>query len=106
MPARSRPRGRTNVDVQNDIIARIRNRAIEPQVVVALSRQNSSLVSVFGAVNSSIRIPAQGIGASDRITDAITRAGGPSGPGFATWVMLERKGKRATVPFANLVLSA
>jgi len=95
--------GRTNVDVQNDIIARIRNRAIEPQVVVALSRQNSSLVSVFGAVNTSIRIPASGIGASDRVTDMITRAGGPSGPGYATWVMLERKGKRATVPFANLV---
>lgn len=95
--------GRTNVDVQNDIIARIRNRAIEPQVVVSLSRQNSSLVSVFGAVNSAIRIPASGIGASDRITDTITRAGGPSGPGYATWVMLERKGRRATVPFANLV---
>ena len=95
--------GRTNVDVQNDIIARIRNRAIEPQIIVALSRQNSSLVSVVGAVNSATRNPAQGIGAGDRITDAITRAGGPSGPGFATWVMLERAGKRATVPFANLV---
>lgn len=96
-------RGRSNVEVQNDIIARIRNRAIEPQVVVSLSKQNSSLVSVFGAVNSAIRFPAQGIGASDRITDAITRAGGPSGPGYATWVMLERKGRRGTVPFANLV---
>src|SRR6185437_14771477 len=29
--------GRTNVEIQNDIVARIRNRAIEPQVVVALS---------------------------------------------------------------------
>jgi polysaccharide export outer membrane protein len=95
--------GRTNVDVQNDIIERIRNRAIEPQVVVALAAQNSSLVSVFGAVNNSIRIPASGLGASDRITDMITRAGGISGSGFETWVMLERKGKRATVPFANLV---
>jgi polysaccharide export outer membrane protein len=95
--------GRTNVDVQNDIIERIRNRAIEPQVVVALAAQNSSLVSVFGAVNNSIRIPASGLGASDRITDMITRAGGISGSGFETWVMLERRGKRATVPFANLV---
>src|SRR3954469_4780449 len=31
--------GRTNVEVQNDIIARIGNRAIEPQVVVALAAQ-------------------------------------------------------------------
>lgn len=96
-------RGRSNVDIQNDIISRIRNRAIEPQVVVALSRQNSSLVSVFGAVNNAVRIPAQGLGASDRITDMITRAGGPSGPGYASWVTLERKGRRATVPFANLI---
>lgn len=95
--------GRSNVQIQNDIIEKIRNRAIEPQVVVAFAAQNSSLVSVFGAVNTATRIPAQGIGAGDRITDAITRAGGPSGPGFNTWVMVERKGRRATVPFANLV---
>jgi polysaccharide biosynthesis/export protein len=39
----------------------------------------------------------------DRITDAITRAGGIKGQGFETWVMLQRGPKRATVPFANLV---
>lgn len=95
--------GRTNVQIQNAIVARIKNRAIDPQVVVALAKQNSGLVSVFGAVNSSVRYPAPGSGAGDRITDAITRAGGISGKGSATWVMLERKGRRATVPFANLV---
>jgi len=95
--------GRSNVEIQNDIIAKIRNRAIEPQVVVALSRQNTSLVSVFGEVRSSVRYPAAGLGAGDRITDAITRAGGITGAGFETWVMLERGGRRATVPFANLV---
>jgi polysaccharide export outer membrane protein len=95
--------GRTNVQVQNDIVAKIRNRAIEPQVVVALAAQNSSLVSVFGEVNTPVRYPAAGSGAGDRITDAITRAGGIKDQGYQTWVMLERKGKRGTVPFANLV---
>jgi len=95
--------GRTNVQIQNDIIARIRNRAIEPQVVVSLSHQNTSLISVFGEVNSSVRYPAATTGAQDRITDAITRAGGIKGQGFETWVLLERKGRRATVPFANLI---
>lgn len=94
---------RTNVEIQNSIVERIRNRAIEPQVVVSLSKQNSSLISVFGEVNLPVRFAQQGIGASDRITDAITRAGGIKGQGFESWVMLERKGKRATVPFANLV---
>jgi polysaccharide export outer membrane protein len=42
-------------------------------------------------------------GARDRITDAITRAGGISANGWETWVMVEREGKRATVPFGNLV---
>jgi polysaccharide export outer membrane protein len=95
--------GRTNVQIQNDIIERIRNRAIEPQVVVALSKQNTGLVSVFGEVNLPVRIPASGLGAQDRVTDTITRAGGIRGQGFETWVTLERKGKRATVPFANLI---
>jgi polysaccharide export outer membrane protein len=95
--------GRTNTEIQNDIIGRIRNRAIEPQVVVALSRQNTSLVSVFGEVNIPARFPAAGMGAGDRITDAITRGGGIKGQGFESWVMLERKGRRAAVPFANLV---
>ena len=45
-------------------------------------------------------------GAGDRVLDAITRAGGISGPGYESWVMLERGGRRATVPFENLVMNA
>jgi polysaccharide export outer membrane protein len=95
--------GRTNVEVQNDIIARIRNRAIEPQVVASTTQQRTQLISVFGEVTTPVRYPAATIGAQDRVTDAITRAGGIRDQGYATWVMLERHGKRAAVPFANLV---
>ena len=95
--------GRTNGEIQNDIVNRIKNRAIEPQVVVSLSQQRTSLVSVFGEVNTPTRYPAAASGAKDRITDAITRAGGIKDQGYATWVMLQRGSKRATVPFANLV---
>ena len=95
--------GRYNGDIQQDIVNRIKNRAIDPQVVVALSQQRTSLVSVFGEVNTPARYPAAASGAQDRITDAITRAGGIKGQGFETWVMLQRGQQRATVPFANLV---
>jgi|SRR5579872_412160 polysaccharide biosynthesis/export protein len=95
--------GRTNGEIQADIVARIKNRAIEPQVVVALSQQRTSLVSVFGEVNTPVRYPAAASGAQDRITDAITRAGGIKGQGYETWVMVQRADARATVPFANLV---
>jgi len=95
--------GRFNGEIQEDIVNRIKNRAIEPQVVVSLSQQRTSLVSVFGEVNTPARFPAAAFGAQDRITDAITRAGGIKGQGFETWVMLQRGTRRATVPFANLV---
>lgn len=98
-----RASGRTNVQIQEDILQRIKKRAIDPQVVVTSSQQRSSLVSVFGEVRTPVRFPMPASGAQDRITDAITRAGGISGPGWETWVVLERGGKRATVPFANIV---
>ena len=98
-----RAAGRTNVQIQDDILQRIKKRAIDPQVVVTSSQQRSSLVSVFGEVKAPVRFPMPASGAQDRITDAITRAGGISGAGWETWVVLERAGKRVTVPFANLV---
>ncbi|WP_170149610.1 polysaccharide biosynthesis/export family protein [Rhodoplanes roseus] len=98
-----RAAGRTNVQVQSEIVERIKNRAIEPQVVVSLGEQRTSLVSVVGDVRAPVRYPMPATGAQDRITDALTRAGGISGQGWESWVMLERNGKRGTVPFANLV---
>jgi polysaccharide export outer membrane protein len=98
--------GRTNVEVQNDIIQKIKNRAIEPQVIVALSSQRTNLISIMGDVNNPVRYAAAASGANDKITDAITRAGGIKSQGYETWVTLERGGKRATVPFENLIMDA
>ena len=92
---------RTPAEVQQSIVNALRNRAIEPQVVVALVEQRTSLISVLGEVNTPQRFPASAAG--EKILDEITRAGGPKGQGFDTWVMLEREGKRATVPFGALV---
>jgi polysaccharide export outer membrane protein len=98
--------GRNNVQVQDDIINKIKNRAIEPQVIVSLEQQRTSLISVVGAVNAPIRFAVPAAGAGDRVLDAITRAGGITGPGYDIWVMLERGGRRATVPFENLVMNS
>ena len=98
--------GRTTVQVQDDIVNKIKNRAIEPQIIVTLAQQRTSLISVVGAVNTPLRFAVPATGAGDRVLDAITRAGGISGPGYASWVMLERGGRRATVPFENLVMNA
>ncbi len=92
---------RTPAEVQLSIVNALKNWAIEPQVVVALVTQNTSLISVLGEVNTASRFPVSYAG--EKILDEITRAGGPKGQGFDTWVMLERDGKRATIPFGALI---
>jgi polysaccharide export outer membrane protein len=96
-----RASGRTAAEVQQSIVDALKNRAIEPQVVVSLIEQRTSLISVLGEVNTPNRFPASAAG--EKILDAITRAGGPKGQGYDTWVMLERGGRRSTVPFGALV---
>jgi polysaccharide biosynthesis/export protein len=96
-----RANGRTQVEVQQTIVNALQNRAIEPQVVVALIEQRTSLISVLGDVNVPNRFPASHAG--EHILDAITRAGGPKGQGYDEWVMLERGGRRALAPFGALV---
>jgi polysaccharide export outer membrane protein len=93
--------GKTQVEVQQEIVNALRNRAIEPQAVVSLIEQRTSLISVLGEVNSPSRFPASHVG--ERLLDAITRAGGPKGQGYDLWVMLERQGRRAISPFGALV---
>ena len=98
--------GKTPAEVEQEIVNRIKNRAIEPQVVVALVTQNSSLITVIGEVNTLItsitgRVPAQPAG--ERLLDVITRAGGLRDQGQDNWVTLERHGRRGTVPFGAIV---
>jgi polysaccharide export outer membrane protein len=96
-----RANGRTAVELQQAIVDSIKDRAIEPQVIVSLVDQRTSLISVLGDVSRPSRIPA--LLTPERILDAITRAGGPAGPGQDEWVMLERGGRRALSPFGALL---
>jgi polysaccharide biosynthesis/export protein len=99
--------GKRPSEVSQEIVDRIKNRAIEPQVEVALITQNSSLITVVGEVNAGLafsptgRIPAQLSG--ERLLDVITRAGGLKDQGQDTWVVLQRHGRRAAVPFGSLI---
>jgi polysaccharide biosynthesis/export protein len=97
--------GKTPSQVEQEIVDRIKNRAIEPQAVVALVTQNTSLITVIGEVNNentpSGRIPAQPAG--ERLLDVITRAGGIRDQGQDMWLVLERRGHRASVPFGSLI---
>jgi polysaccharide biosynthesis/export protein len=101
-----RVRGRTQVEVQEAIVTALKNRAIEPQVIVSMIEQKTSMISVLGEGRSA-RIPATA--APERMLDVISRAGLTStgtttgAAGAETWVILERGGKRAIAPFGALV---
>jgi polysaccharide biosynthesis/export protein len=97
--------GKTPREVQNEIVERIHKRAIDPQAMVSLVAQNTSLITVIGEVNSQFqptgRVPAQPAG--ERLLDVISRAGGLRDQGQDTWVVLERRGRRAAAPFGALI---
>lgn len=93
--------GRTPSEVQSSIVNVLKNRAIEPQVLVGVVDQRSSMISVLGDVNTPNRFPASAAG--EHLLDAITRAAGPKYPGYDTWVLVERDGHRATAPFGALI---
>jgi polysaccharide export outer membrane protein len=101
-----RARGRTQIEVQDAIVAALKNRAIEPQVIVSMVEQKTSMISVLGEGRAA-RIPATA--SPERLLDAISRAGlvavgGSTGAaGAETWVLLERNGKRAIAPFGALI---
>ena len=94
-------KGRTPAEIQHTIVDALKSRAIEPQAVVSLVDQRTSLISVLGDVRAAGRFPASPSG--ERILDAITRAGGPGTQGYDMWVSLERQGHRASVPFGTLL---
>jgi polysaccharide export outer membrane protein len=91
----------TPQQVQNTIVERLKNRAIDPQAVVTLREQRATQISVLGDVNTPNRLPTSASG--ERMLDAISRAGGPKFPGHETFVTLERGGRKATISFLRLV---
>ncbi len=101
-----RARGRTQVEVQDAIVTALKNRAIEPQVIVSMAEQKTSMISVLGEGRAA-RIPATA--SPERMLDVISRAGlvavgGSTGAaGAETWVLLERNGRRAIAPFGALI---
>jgi polysaccharide export outer membrane protein len=102
-----RARGRTQIELQQAIVDALKNRAIEPQVIVTLADQRTSMINII-TEGRAIRIPA--MANPERLLDTISRAGGAfagggvggnSGPD--TWVMLERAGQREVAPFGALI---
>jgi polysaccharide biosynthesis/export protein len=92
---------RTLPDIQQAIVARLRNRAIEPQVVVSLNQQHSSVVSVLGDVNTPGVLALNSVG--ERLLALIARAGGPKFEAIESYVNLQRDGREVRVLLSRVV---
>ena len=95
--------GKSANEISREIVSRLENLAIQPQAVVGFSSRGGSEVSVLGEVRSAQRYSLNFNG--EKILDAISRAGGPSAPGYEVFVTLHRDGVEYTVPFDYLVLN-
>ncbi len=93
--------GKTVPAIQDIIVERLRNRAIEPQVVVSLNQQHSNVVSVLGDVNQPGALPLDISG--ERLMQVIARAGGPKFEAIESYVTLQRDGRRAKVLLSRVV---
>src|SRR5207248_8731491 len=82
--------GRLPLEVQKTIEERLAEKAIEPQVIVTVTRSLSNSVTVAGEVVSGARVPLSLKG--DRLLDLIAAAGGARAPADVAFVRPSRDG--------------
>jgi polysaccharide biosynthesis/export protein len=93
--------GRLPLEVQREIEKHLADKAIEPQVLVTISKSETNVVTVNGEVVAGARVPLSIKG--DRLLDLIAEAGGAKSPVYETYVRLSRDGITATIPMEALV---
>jgi len=93
--------GRLPVEVQHAIETRLAEKAIEPQVIVTVTKSLSNSATVTGEVINGARVPLSLKG--DRLLDLIAAVGGAKSPVYETFVRLSRDGVTATIPMEALV---
>jgi polysaccharide biosynthesis/export protein len=70
--------GKSAQEIEQDIVRRLKGKANDPQVMVRVLRNSSSMVTVVGEVATSIRMPLTPRG--ERLLDALATAGGVRQP--------------------------
>jgi polysaccharide export outer membrane protein len=93
--------GRLPLEVQRSIEQRLAEKAIEPQVIVTITKSIANSATVTGEVVAGARLPLSVRG--DRLLDLIASVGGAKAPVYETFVRLSRDGITATIPMEALV---
>lgn len=97
---RVRVAGRTTRDVQTIVEEALGGKAIQPQVLINVTRSVSNTVTVTGEVVNGARVPLSVRG--DRIMDVIAEAGGIRAPINETYVQLSRGAATVRVPLSRV----
>ncbi len=93
--------GRTTRNVQEQIEHALEGKAIQPQVLVNITRTAGDAVSVGGEVANGARVPLSVKG--DRLLDVLAAAGGVRAPINETFVELSRGSKTSRIPLISIV---
>nr|WP_311853608.1 polysaccharide biosynthesis/export family protein [Methylocella sp. CPCC 101449] len=88
-------------NVEKTVERALEGKAIQPQVIVNITRPVSSSVTITGEVAGGARVPLSVRG--DKILDVIATAGGLRGPSYETFVQLTRGSRTARVPFTRVM---
>ncbi|MFG1245578.1 polysaccharide biosynthesis/export family protein [Xanthobacter flavus] len=93
--------GRTTAQIETAVVEKLSGKAIEPQVVVVVTRSVSNAATVLGEATSGAVVPLSPRG--DRVLDVIAAAGGIKIPAHEVFVRLSRGGSTVTVPMQALL---
>jgi len=93
--------GKSTGEVEAMIVEKLRDKAIEPQVVVTIASSRSNLATVDGEVGTAGRVPLSPKG--DRLLDVIASAGGTKGHSVDLFVRLTRGGRTGKVPLRTIL---
>lgn len=93
--------GRSLSDIEADIVARLKGKANQPQVIVRQSLNRSGAVTVVGEVANSVRLPLTPHG--ERLLDALTAAGGVRQPVNKTTLQVTRGSQYVALPLDTVI---
>lgn len=94
--------GRMSQDIEADIIQRLKGKANQPQVIVRVTRNASSNVTVVGEVVQSLRMPLTAKG--ERLLDALAATGGVRQPVGKMTLQITRGNQVLALPL-DLIIS-
>lgn len=95
--------GKNTEAIGNQITQALRGKANFPQVLVRLTNNATSNITVVGNVNNSMLIPISP--KQEKLLDAIAMAGGVKDPINKVTIQLARNGKTSTMPLETIIKS-